>query len=193
MYFINEEKDMGKMILITGGARSGKSGYAEDWATQLDTPILYIATAIPFDEEMKIRIRKHQQSRPAHWETYEGFKELGKVIEKKGKNFGGVLLDCVTILVSNLLFDFCKDASIEEVDFEKMERLVLEEIKSLVSGSKNTNATVILVTNELGSGVVPENRLARAFRDMAGRINQYLGSEADEVYLCVCGIPMKVK
>lgn len=184
---------MGKMILITGGARSGKSGYAEDWATQLDTPILYIATAIPFDEEMKIRIRKHQQSRPAHWETYEGFKELGKVIEKKGKNFGGVLLDCVTILVSNLLFDFCKDASIEEVDFEKMERLVLEEIKSLVSGSKNTNATVILVTNELGSGVVPENRLARAFRDMAGRINQYLGSEADEVYLCVCGIPMKVK
>jgi len=186
---------MGKMILVTGGARSGKSSFAETRVAELGENILYIATAIPFDDEMKDRIRKHQSSRPSHWETWEGYRGLGAAIKKAGKEKDGVLVDCVTIMVTNIML------SHSEVDFEQlaphdMDRIeedIRQEVTELIEGIQASDCDVVLVTNELGSGLVPENPMGRAFRDFAGRANQMIGRAADELWLAVCGVPMKIK
>lgn len=193
---------MGRGILVTGGARSGKSNYAEDLAKKLGENILYIATSIPFDDEMKERVRKHKASRPEHWLTYEGYKKLGTVlnncVNKQGtvlSSVDGVLIDCVTVMITNLMFDMprMKDENYELIDFNIVETEIMNEAKSLMEAIKNLNKTVILVTNEVGFGIVPESKLGRVFRDIAGRVNQYIASRCDEVYLTVCGISMKVK
>lgn len=183
---------MGKGILITGGARSGKSSYAENLANGLGKDILYIATSIPFDEEMKQRVKKHKETRPAHWTTYEGYRDLGKEVSG---TFDGVLLDCVTVMITNLMFDNedMKNGDYDELDFDLIEIEIINEIKALMDAVKNSDTTVIFVTNEIGFGVVPETKLGRVFRDIAGRVNQYIASRCDEVYLTVCGIPMKIK
>ena len=186
---------MGKAILITGGARSGKSQYAEQLAKSLGDNILYIATAIPFDAEMKHRVRMHKESRPAEWDTYEGYRGLGKVIESKSAQYDGILLDCITVMVTNLLLEQ-PEISTENPDmkdFEKAEAVIKHEVEELVKSISKASATVIMVTNELGSGIVPENFMARIFRDIAGRVNQTVAAAADEVYLTVCGIPVKIK
>ena len=186
---------MGKSILITGGARSGKSSYAEKLAKELGGRVLYIATSIPFDEEMKLRVKRHKESRPREWDTFEGCKGLGRVISEKGSQYKGILLDCITVMVTNLLLEYTgmegNDCSNE--DFEKAEKEIEREIAELMAGIGNSEASVIIVTNELGSGIVPENPLARAFRDIAGRMNQYIAERCDEVYITVCGIPLKLK
>lgn len=186
---------MGKSILITGGARSGKSTYAEKLAAELGRDILYIATSIPFDDEMKSRVQKHRESRPAEWDTYEGYRGIGRVIAEKGGGYKGILVDCVTVMVTNLLLEYpgidYDNAKYE--DFAEAEAAIKEEINQLIKGIKETDATVILVTNELGSGIVPDNLLARVFRDIAGRANQQLAACCDEVYLTVCGLPLKLK
>lgn len=186
---------MGRAILITGGARSGKSSYAEKLAKELEGNVLYIATSIPFDEEMKLRIRKHKESRPQEWDTFEGYKGLEKVISEKGRQYKGILLDCITVMVTNLLLEYTgmEDRDFPSEDFEKAEATIEKEIEKLMDGIRESEATVILVTNELGSGIVPENTLARTFRDIAGRMNQYIGSRCDEVYMTVCGIPLRLK
>lgn len=184
---------MGKMMLVTGGARSGKSSYAESLLRKMDGDIMYIATAIPFDDEMKDRIKKHKQQRPDTWHTYEGHKELYKVVAEQSCNYVGVLLDCVTILVTNLMFDYMGEKDIEDIDIDSLEKSIYKEFELLVNSIKRSSADVVLVTNELGCGVVPESKLGRVFRDIAGRMNQYLGRNADEVYLSVCGIPTKIK
>lgn len=186
---------MGKAILITGGARSGKSSYAEKLARELGGKILYIATSIPFDDEMKSRVKKHRESRPSEWDTFEGYKGLGQVISEKGGQYKGILLDCITVMVTNLLLEYpgidCDNACYE--DFQEAERLIKEEVEKLLEGIGKSEATVIMVTNEVGSGIVPENLLGRVFRDIAGRINQYIAERCDEVYITVCGIPLKLK
>jgi len=186
---------MGKSILITGGARSGKSSLAEKLAKESGGKVLYIATAVPFDEEMKDRIMKHKASRPQEWDTYEGYKGLGKYIEEKGGEYQTILLDCITVMITNIFLqlpDIDYDNPSYE-DFERVEQSIKNEIEALMEGVKNTEANVILVTNELGSGVVPENLLTRVFRDIAGRVNQYIAAGCDEVFLTVCGLPMKLK
>lgn len=201
---------MGKGILVTGGARSGKSNYAETLAKGLGENILYIATSIPFDEEMKDRVRKHRESRPSHWITYEGYKSLGKVLTQNinelsmdsdanvtriDKDIDGVLLDCVTVMITNLMFDNpdMQRDDYSNVDFNLVESDILNEIKDLMRAVKESDKTVIFVTNEIGFGIVPETKLGRAFRDIAGRVNQYIAAACDEVYLTVCGIPMRIK
>lgn len=186
----------GKSILITGGARSGKSSYAEKLAKDLKGNILYIATSIPFDEEMKQRVKKHQESRPKEWDTYEGFKNLGSVIKSQAHQYDGILIDCVTIMVTNLLFDYIGDYDVDNLVKDKtdeIERSIEKDIKALLEAIKACDIPVILVTNELGSGIVPERKLGRIFRDIAGRMNQIIGANVDEVYLAVCGIPLKIK
>ncbi|HYF82089.1 MAG TPA: bifunctional adenosylcobinamide kinase/adenosylcobinamide-phosphate guanylyltransferase [Clostridia bacterium] len=186
---------MGKAILITGGARSGKSSYAEKLAREQEGNVLYIATSIPFDEEMKNRVKKHRESRPSEWDTYEGYRGLGRVISEKSSQYKGILLDCVTVMVTNLLLEHSgidyENASYE--DFEVVERAINEEIEELLKGVSQADATVIMVTNELGSGIVPENLLGRVFRDIAGRVNQRIAEHCDEVFLTVCGLPLKLK
>lgn len=186
---------MGKSILITGGAKSGKSSYAEKLVKELEGRVLYIATSIPFDEEMQLRVKRHKESRPQEWDTFEGYKGLGRVISEKGRQYKGILLDCITVMMTNLLLEYTGiegDNSSNE-DFIKAENAIEKEISELMEGISKTEAAVIIVTNELGSGIVPENPLARAFRDIAGRMNQYIAERCDEVYITVCGIPLKLK
>ncbi len=186
---------MGKAILITGGARSGKSTYAEKLARELGGDVLYIATSIPFDEEMKSRVKKHRESRPSEWDTYEGYRGLGRVISESGGQYKGILLDCVTVMVTNLLLEY-PDINYDNAryeDFAEAERAINEEVEELLKGIADTAATVIMVTNELGSGIVPENLLGRVFRDIAGRVNQHIAAHCDEVFLTVCGLPLKLK
>lgn len=186
---------MGKSILVTGGARSGKSSFAENLMKNLPGPVLYLATAKVFDEEMQFRVEKHRRSRPAEWDTIEAYRDLGKIITDRNSSYQGILIDCITIMVTNLLFDL---PEIQQDDFsresiEKAEGIIMEEAAGLVAGIASSHATVVMVTNELGSGLVPEYPLARVFRDVAGRVNQYLAAQADEVYMAVCGLPMRLK
>lgn len=196
---------MGKVCLVTGGARSGKSRFAEKLAKEKNESVLYIATSIVFDEEMQERVRKHRQQRPSSWETHEGYKDLTPVIHQaKGKQ-DGILLDCVTIMMTNLLFDYVgnifddteKIMNVNEVisneELQKVEEKILEEFQMLLDALENSNIYAILVTNEIGFGVVPETILGRVFRDIAGRVNQYIASRADEVYLVICGVELKIK
>lgn len=185
---------MGKMILVTGGSRSGKSTYAEKLAASYGENVMYIATSVPFDDEMKDRVRRHRESRPAHWGTLEAYKNL-KQVYMLPDQFEVVLLDCITVMVTNLLFETVQGdfEKLDEKEFGVAEKLILKEIEDFVIASKQENKTVVIVTNELGCGLVPEYKSGRVFRDIAGRVNQYIASKADEVYFTVCGIPMKVK
>lgn len=184
------------LVLVTGGARSGKSSYAEGILHQIEGQKLYIATAIAFDEEMKERIKKHQSVRPAGWETYEGFKNLDEIIKEKGIKVQGVLLDCVTLWLTNLLFDAVGATDIDLVSQDEMNQIeqdILGELQKFIREAQRIDTTVVLVTNEIGMGIVPENKLSRAFRDLQGRMNQMLGKAADQVVLVVCGVPLVIK
>lgn len=180
---------MGKLILVTGGARSGKSSYAEDMASQLKGDILYVATSIPCDDEMKLRIKKHIGRRPSNWETLEAYKDFDIKLPPMLHKKSGVLLDCITNLVSNLILENYEDGE----DNKNMENYITGEIMKLISISKKSSVPFIMVTNEVGMSLVPEYPLGRLFRDIAGSINQIIAGEADEVYLCVSGIPVKIK
>lgn len=181
------------MILVTGGARSGKSTFAEEYAKKSGENVLYIATAIAFDEEMKERIRLHQRTRPKYWETYEGYINLYDVIEKKAEKFDCILFDCITILVTNLMFYYSDNREIDNADFKIIETEILSEIDKIMEVCKKIKCETIFVSNEVGMGIVPENKLSRQFRDIAGRVNQRIAKNAEQVFLLVSGIPMKIK
>ncbi len=186
---------MGEIILVTGGARSGKSTFAENLAADNAEKVLYIATAVGFDEEMRQRIKKHKESRPKEWDTYEGYKDLWKVIEKQGDIYDSLLLDCVTVMLTNLLWEY-PGMNFDQISMEMLQEVevyVTEEFVKLIKMASKIRGKVVLVTNEIGSGPVPENAITRAFRDIAGRINQRIAADCNEVYLTVCGIPVKIK
>lgn len=185
---------MGKIILITGGARSGKSTYAEKIAAGISEKVLYIATAVALDLEMEDRIEIHKKSRPKAWDTYEGYKDLDKVIEE-AKGYDVILLDCVTVMLTNLLWeypgmDFDTPSSLVLVEAEEYVR---NEFGKLLKAIQDYEGSFIIVTNELGSGLVPEAAIARSFRDIAGRVNQQIATHCQEVFLTVCGIPIQIK
>lgn len=187
---------MAHLVLVTGGARSGKSSFAEKHVKELDGKILYIATAIAFDEEMKDRIRKHQSVRPSNWVTYEGFEDLDQVILNGNNEYAGLLLDCVTLWVTNLFFKYINTENYDSLtmkEVNEVEKSILNEVNKFIRRLKETSIEAVLVTNEIGSSLVPENKLGRIFRDIQGRINQQLGHACDEVYLVVCGQPLKIK
>jgi adenosylcobinamide kinase/adenosylcobinamide-phosphate guanylyltransferase len=166
------------IVLITGGARSGKSRYAEERALQTGTRLLYIATAEAGDQEMARRIAEHRRRRGGSWLTVEEPVEVGRrLLEHRGK-IDAAVVDCVTLWLSNLLH--------RDYDAEK-------KIDGLVDTLSLVDYDVFFVTNELGSGIVPDNPLARRFRDLVGWTNQRLAHAADEVVLLVAGIPMQLK
>ena len=170
---------MGKLIFITGGARSGKSTFAQKLANKLSKKVTYIATAQARDKEMELRIKIHRKNRPSHWKTVEREKNVTEVLSRIAEKNEVILLDCLTLLISNLLLSG--------------EKKILKKIKQLVNEVKKAKVTVLIVSNEVGMGIVSDNKLARRFRDMAGRANQIVAQAADEVYLVVSGIPVKVK
>lgn len=185
---------MGKITLITGGGRSGKSTYAEEKTAELGDKILYIATAIPFDDEMKDRIKLHKQRRPNNWDTVEEYKNVNLKIKEKLSDIEGVMVDCITVMITNLMFEVISDWEkplSDEIDEAK--RFIETEINTLLEIAKKESIPFVIVTNEIGLGIVPDNLMARIFRDIAGLVNQKLAKEADEVYMVISGIPVKIK
>lgn len=177
------------ITLITGGARSGKSTYGESLYKNL-TDVAYIATAKIYDKEMEERIKLHRNSRPGEWRTFEGNYNLVQAIGNE-KNY---LLDCITVLSSNILFDLSKDR--EYIDYilqEQVESTIINELMNLIDEINNKGYNLILITNEVGNSIVPEHHLSRVFRDIQGRINQRIAMISDRVYLVCCGIPVKIK
>ena len=174
---------MKKIILITGGQRSGTSQYAESMALSLSDNPVYIATAHVWDEEFKERVEKHQQRRGPQWENIEEERNLGSIyIYNKV-----ALIDCLTLWATNFFFAESSEDCIPDVD------KCLEEIKAEFDKFTNQDATFIFVTNEIGNGGVSGNAIQRRFTDLLGWLNQYVAKKADEVYLTVCGIPVKIK
>lgn len=181
---------MGQFTLILGGARSGKSTYAEELATARGGKIVYIATAQALDEEMTTRIQRHKQNRPESWQTLEIPRGIGAALEERGIEADVFLLDCVTLLVTNLVME-ATNAEFEPDESLAMQK-VDEEIEALLAWIANSPADWIIVSNEVGMGLVPEYPLGRVYRDLLGRANRRLAQEAGEVYFMVAGIPVPV-
>ena len=180
---------MGKLVLVTGGARSGKSSFGEKYAARYGKKVAYIATSQIWDKEMEFRVKLHRQRRPASWHTYEAPYEAHKAVKAAVKaGCDMILFDCLTVYTSNLL---CSLDSIEDSD--RNYGLLRESCQLLIEAVKASSCTMVVVTNEVGAGIVPENHLAREFRDLAGLANQLLADAAEEVYLTVAGIPVNIK
>ena len=169
-----------KTILVTGGARSGKSNYAEQRVASLGPRRLYLATAEAGDEEMALRIARHRQRRGSHWSTIEEPLEIGPVLLSHCGRLDAALVDCLTLWLSNLVLR--RDWTFAE-----------EKVRELLEILPQLDFHIVFVTNEVGWGVVPDNALARTFRDFAGSVNQRVGAAVDEVVLMVAGLPMIVK
>lgn len=194
---------MAKIVLVTGGARSGKSAFAEERLADRER-VCYIATGLPRgeDPEWQERIRLHQERRPASWTTQEQYAGLADWLREQSHPV--YLLDCATLLTSNRLFDLIaqhfpdKLELTEEHFLSRQEQsfllqLLEEEWQELLSTIRQTNAECWIVTDEVGLGIVPETRLGRFFRDMQGKINQLIAKEASEAYLVICGLAQQLK
>ena len=177
-----------RSILIIGGARSGKSRLAQDMALKSGGDILFVATAEAGDEEMKQRIEKHRKTRPSAWVTLEATTHIGSQITKNIGSAKTVVVDCITLLLNNVFQQFD-----ESVDENLIEEAVLAEIKELIDCQGNVAASFIIVSNELGLGIVPADRVSRLYRDLLGKANQMLAERADEVYMMLAGIPVPIK
>ena len=171
------------LIFITGGARSGKSRLAVQLAGKTGDKVAFIATARAGDDEMAERILLHRKSRPKEWTTIEEPIDVASAIVK-ALEYRVVIVDCLTLLLSNLMFENNRANDADQI---------LDAVRSLAKTSRDFEGTLIVVSNEVGMGIVPENELAREFRDLAGRANQIMAGAADEVYLCVSGIPIQIK
>jgi adenosylcobinamide kinase / adenosylcobinamide-phosphate guanylyltransferase len=180
---------MERLLLVLGGARSGKSAYAQRLAQELGgDDVLFVATAEAWDEDMAQRIARHRQERPATWRTLETPRQVGQAIAAHLHGRAVVLVDCLTLLVSNTLLH-CGASP----DSAAAEAAVQEEVAALMQTCQTTAATCIVVSNEVGLGLVPDNPLGRLYRDLLGRANQTLAAQAEAVYFMVAGLPVDVK
>jgi adenosylcobinamide kinase/adenosylcobinamide-phosphate guanylyltransferase len=174
------------MILVTGGTRSGKSGTAERLAGWLGGRVLYVATAEPGDDEMRLRIERHQAARPAGWGTLNAPRDAVNRLREVEGQWDTILFDCLTLYATNMLLE-------HEADSPDPELVLTEDMQDLADYIAEFWPQSVVVTNEVGSGIVPVHRLSRLFRDLQGRVNQLFAGKADEVYFCVSGIPLKIK
>ncbi len=183
------------IILVTGGVRSGKSIFAEQRAQEAaekGQKVTYIATADAGDDEMRRRIEEHQQRRPAHFATAEERYEPARVLREKGAPDAFFLLDCLTLLLTNHLLKRW-DGNDDRETYRAGAREALLAVNDLLEAAKNTSGTLLVVTNEVGMGVVPEHPMGRIFRDLAGKANQEVAAAAVEVWFSVCGITRRWK
>ena len=196
---------MSKFTLITGGARSGKSTFAELLAAQAKSKVIYIATARIWDGEMALRVKKHQEQRPSSWLLIEEPLNVQDTLTQLKDEEGVVLLDCVTLWLTNLLLagqveqsnhsdqSAPSDLQNSRHIYNHLEPQILATVQDVARLAQEIKPKVIFVTNEVGQGIVPENPLGRAYRDLAGRSNQILARSADHVYMVVAGLPMDLK
>jgi adenosylcobinamide kinase / adenosylcobinamide-phosphate guanylyltransferase len=181
---------MGKLTLILGGARSGKSSYAQKLALQHSGPVFYIATAQALDPEMEFRIENHRLDRPQDWITLEVPSGIAAAVQQQPTTARVIILDCLTLLVTNLLMAAAPDEDHpdETAAFQSLE----EELAQLLSAMQASRSDWIVVSNEVGLGLVPPYPLGRIYRDLLGRANQKLASAANEVFWMVAGIPVPI-
>ncbi len=179
-------------LLITGGARSGKSRFATEWAARTGEKVLFVATATAGDDEMRRRIEKHQRERPLAWRTLEAPVEVGKRTAAEIGDAEVVIIDCLTLLVNNLLGESTDPAS-GKIDEAAAETAVYREIEALGDCIRGSRTDFIIVSNEVGLGIVPANEISRIYRDLLGKANQAIAEIVDEVYLLVAGQPLRIK
>ncbi len=179
---------MGKLIFILGGARSGKSSYAQHLAEKQEGLVAVIATAHPGDDEMATRIRKHREARPAGWITREIPQGIATALSADPLQVNLILLDCLTLLVSNLLLQDGED----RIDENSAAFRVEDEMTALLATIRKSHATWVVVSNEVGLGVVPAYPLGRLYRDLLGRANQRVAAAAGEIFWLVAGIAVPV-
>jgi adenosylcobinamide kinase/adenosylcobinamide-phosphate guanylyltransferase len=177
-----------KLTLILGGARSGKSSHAQSLAAESGRSVMFLATAQALDEEMSVRIQKHRAERPSDWETLEIPCDLAAHILQIKSEI--VILDCITLLISNLLMQFVKEDGVDEVPFMEAVR---KEINDLIAALRQRNQEWLIVSNEVGLGLVPPYQMGRVYRDAIGWANQQLARQADHVIFMVAGIPTIIK
>jgi len=192
------EVTMADFVLITGGARSGKSRFAELLAAYPRLPVIYIATAQVYDEEMALRVQMHQKQRPSNWDLVEEPLNLAATLERFSQTKAVLLVDCVTLWLTNLLLS--RYSELENLQgreytqaLQRIEGWILNEVRNVARLAQEIDPQVIMVTNEVGDGIVPDNPMSRAYRDLAGRANQLLGQAAKEVYTVIAGYPLEIK
>lgn len=173
---------MSKVILVTGGARSGKSRFAEGLAGRFEPVRGYVATGQPGDEEMAARIARHRERRGPEWQTLEEPVELTRAVLGADGRYSVLLVDCITLWLSNLLFH--PDGGAPQA---------LERVRQFTEIFGSLKTPLVIVSNEVGMGIVPEHPLARAFRDLAGEANELIAARADEVYVTISGLPLRLK
>lgn len=173
-----------RLTLILGGIRSGKSSFAQELASSGDK-VLFLATAEPLDQEMDYRIRAHKESRPDHWDTLEEPLELASALVPNLHRYDTMLLDCLTVWVSNLLHS--------TPDLSTNRRDIPSDVEALLDVYRRSEASWIIVSNEVGLGLVATTELGRAFTDELGRVNRLIAAEADIVYFMTAGISAKIK
>lgn len=179
-------------ILIIGGARSGKSRFAQELALKLGEPVLFVATAVAGDDEMQHRIEEHRRERSATWTTLEITTHVGSQIDRQIGRSRVVIVDCITLLANNIFNQYIDQTS-EQIDASLIEQKLIAEIDELIDCINHTDASFIMVTNEVGTGLVPANKVGRLYRDLLGLANQRLAARAEEVYLMVAGLPVLIK
>ena len=173
---------MNETVFVLGGCRSGKSSYALEAAQKFSgNKKVFIATCVPRDDEMQLRVARHQQERSRHWHTVEAPLHLSEAIVEAGGKASVLIVDCLTLWVNNLLM--------ENYDSEQ----ILDQVQSLTRAVSSVTCPVILVSNEVGTGIVPENKLARLYRDLVGSTNQAVAECVDQVIWTVAGIPVTIK
>jgi adenosylcobinamide kinase/adenosylcobinamide-phosphate guanylyltransferase len=176
------------LTLILGGARSGKSSYAQSLAEETSKSVTFLATAQALDKEMSARIRKHRAERPPDWETLEI--PLGISSHAGQLQTELVILDCITLLVTNILMQFAKDDLVDEVPFTYA---LQKEVDELIANIRTGKQDWIIISNEVGLGLVPPYQMGRVYRDLLGWANQRLARAADKVIFMVAGIPTVIK
>ena len=183
------------LIYVTGGARSGKSRIAEEKLALFEGPKVYIATAIAFDEGMKDRIAKHRAQRPSEWQTIEMYKDFDNLLTLEAFEMcEAIIFDCATVMITNLMMDSGYDFdTVNRDDINQLELNIMNHVERLLDLCKIKDKDLIVVSNEVGMGLVPAYRMGNIFRDIQGRINQFIATRADEVIFAVSGIPMKLK
>ncbi|MFH1777983.1 MAG: bifunctional adenosylcobinamide kinase/adenosylcobinamide-phosphate guanylyltransferase [Candidatus Omnitrophota bacterium] len=174
-------KNMRRFIVILGGVKSGKSRYAISLAKKYQKKVVFVATAEALDREMKERIKLHKRSRPASWKVVEERSNLVKILPLLAKQYAVIMVDCIGLLVSNMLMDGLKDKQIER------------QLNGLVRTIAGLKIITIIVSNDVGCGIVPADTLSRRFRDLVGIVNQQLAMRADEVVFMQAGIAVRIK
>lgn len=177
----------GKIYLVTGGTRSGKSAFAEQLAANMSRPVTYIATAVITDAEMEERVKLHRKRRPPTWEIKEEPYAVASLINQIGAVNKVLLLDCLSVLVGNLQWKNWGQ------DNEQIQQKVRTEILDIIEATQKTGNTLIVVSSEVGLGIVPEDSYSRFYRDLLGEANQQMAKVAEEVYLVAAGIPLALK